>query len=70
MYRDVADAGVSRNAADHVIFDTTTPGARVTGRIVAEGIVDELPARCRSNKTTLMMVKSGAGSTVTTSCQS
>jgi hypothetical protein len=45
MHRDLAGAGVSRNAADHAIFDPSTPGARVIGRIVAESIADELRDR-------------------------
>ena len=45
MHRDPAQAGVSRNAIDHTIFDPASPGARVVGRIVAEGVADELRDR-------------------------
>ena len=45
MHRDLAQAGVSRNAIDYAIFDSASPGARVVGRIVAEGVADELRDR-------------------------
>jgi type IV secretory pathway VirD2 relaxase len=45
MHRELQAAGISRSAADHAIFDATAPGARVVGRIVAEGISDELRDR-------------------------
>jgi type IV secretory pathway VirD2 relaxase len=45
MHRDLARAGVSRNAADLAIFDPATPGARAVGRILAEGVADELRDR-------------------------
>ena len=45
MHRDLAQAGVSRNAIDYAIFNSASPGARVVGRIVAEGVADELRDR-------------------------
>ena len=45
VQRDLAHAGLVRNTADLAIFDPSTPGARVVGRIVAEGVADELRDR-------------------------
>ena len=45
VQRDLAHAGLVRNPADLAIFDPSTPGARVVGRIVAEGVADELHDR-------------------------
>ena len=42
VQRDLAHAGLVRNPADLAIFDPSTPGARVVGRIVAEGVADEI----------------------------
>jgi type IV secretory pathway VirD2 relaxase len=45
VQRDLANAGLVRNPADLAIFDPSTPGARAVGRIVAEGVADELRDR-------------------------
>ena len=45
VQRDLSHAGLVRNPADLAIFDRSTPGARVVGRIVAEGVADELRDR-------------------------
>ncbi|MBR1243509.1 relaxase/mobilization nuclease and DUF3363 domain-containing protein [Bradyrhizobium sp. AUGA SZCCT0274] len=45
MHRDLAAAGIHRAAGDHVIFDAQTGPTRVIGRLVAEGISDELHDR-------------------------
>ena len=45
VQRDLARAGLVRNPTDLPIFDPSTPGARVVGRIVAEGFADELRDR-------------------------
>jgi type IV secretory pathway VirD2 relaxase len=45
MHRDLAAAGIHRAAADHAIFDGQAGAARVIGRLVAEGISDELHDR-------------------------
>lgn len=42
MHRELKAAGIARSAADHAIFDTAAPGARIAGRIVADGTADEL----------------------------
>lgn len=44
MHHDLKSAGISRAAADHVIFDPQRDG-RVVGRLVAEGFSDELHDR-------------------------
>ncbi|MGI9354872.1 MAG: DUF3363 domain-containing protein [Rhizobiaceae bacterium] len=36
------DAGIDRGALDYAIFDATKPNARITGKIVAMGLSDEL----------------------------
>jgi type IV secretory pathway VirD2 relaxase len=45
MHRDLAAAGLKRAAADQVMFDASEPGGRIVGRVVAEGISDELSDR-------------------------
>ncbi|HEX2656081.1 MAG TPA: relaxase/mobilization nuclease RlxS [Xanthobacteraceae bacterium] len=45
MHRDLTAAGIHRAPADHVIFDGQAIGARIVGRLVAEGISDELHDR-------------------------
>ena len=45
MHRDLAAAGIHRPAGDHVIFDGQAGTARVIGRLVAEGVSDELHDR-------------------------
>ena len=45
VQRDLSHAGLVRNPVDLAIFDRSTPGARVVGRIVAEGVADELRDR-------------------------
>ncbi|MEH2609622.1 relaxase/mobilization nuclease RlxS [Bradyrhizobium sp. AZCC 1693] len=45
MHRDLAAAGVHHEAGDHVIFDGQAGAARVIGRLVAEGVSDELHDR-------------------------
>jgi type IV secretory pathway VirD2 relaxase len=45
MHRDLAAAGIHRAAGDHVIFDGRVGAARVIGRLVAEGVSDELHDR-------------------------
>lgn len=42
MHRDLSAAGIHRAAADHVIFDGQANTSRVIGRLVADGISDEL----------------------------
>jgi type IV secretory pathway VirD2 relaxase len=42
MHRDLTAAGIHRAAGDHVIFDGQAGAARVIGRLVAEGVSDEL----------------------------
>jgi type IV secretory pathway VirD2 relaxase len=44
MHRDLKGAGLNRAAADQAIFDPNT-GGRIVGRLVAEGISDELRER-------------------------
>ena len=45
MHRDLTAAGIHRAAGDHVIFDGRAGAARVIGRLVAEGVSDELHDR-------------------------
>jgi len=45
MHRDLTAAGIHRAAGDHVIFDGQAGAARVIGRLVAEGVSDELHDR-------------------------
>jgi type IV secretory pathway VirD2 relaxase len=45
MHRDLARAGIDRLPADYVIFDGQNGAARVIGRLVAEGVSDELQDR-------------------------
>jgi hypothetical protein len=45
MHRDLTAAGIHRAAADHVIFDGQAGAAPVIGRLVAEGVSDELHDR-------------------------
>ncbi|KRR29135.1 relaxase/mobilization nuclease RlxS [Bradyrhizobium retamae] len=45
MHRDLTAAGIHRAAGDHVIFDWKSGAARVIGRLVAEGVSDELHDR-------------------------
>ena len=45
MHRDLAAEGIHRAAGDHVIFDGQPSAARVFGRLVAEGVSDELHDR-------------------------
>jgi type IV secretory pathway VirD2 relaxase len=45
MHRDLTAVGIHRAAGDHVIFDGQAGAARVIGRLVAEGISDELHDR-------------------------
>lgn len=42
MHRDLSAAGIHRAAADHVIFDGQAGASRVIGRLVADGMSDEL----------------------------
>jgi Protein of unknown function (DUF3363) len=44
MLRELRAAGIERAASDHVIFDPAS-GGRVIGRLVAEGLSDELRER-------------------------
>jgi type IV secretory pathway VirD2 relaxase len=45
MHRELAVAGVSRAAADYVIFDPERGGQRLVGRVIGEGLSDELRER-------------------------
>lgn len=45
MHRDLTAAGIHRAAGDHMIFDGQAGAGRVIGRLVAEGISDELHDR-------------------------
>jgi len=45
MHRDLTAAGIHRAAGDHVIFDGQAGAAPVIGRLVAEGVSDELHDR-------------------------
>ena len=45
MHRDLTAAGIDRAAADHVIFDGHASAGRVIGRLVPEGVSDELHDR-------------------------
>lgn len=45
MHRELKAAGLDRAAADHAIFDAQGTGTRVVGRIVADGMSDELRDR-------------------------
>lgn len=45
MHRDLTAAGIHRAVGDHVIFDAQAGPARVIGRLVAEGVSDELHDR-------------------------
>jgi type IV secretory pathway VirD2 relaxase len=45
MHRDLTAAGIHRAAGDHVIFDGQAGAAQVIGRLVAEGVSDELHDR-------------------------
>ncbi|CAN7221334.1 relaxase/mobilization nuclease RlxS [Bradyrhizobium sp. LjRoot220] len=45
MHRDLTAVGIHRAAGDHVIFDGQAGPARVIGRLVAEGLSDELHDR-------------------------
>ncbi|MGH6707979.1 MAG: relaxase/mobilization nuclease RlxS [Bradyrhizobium sp.] len=45
MHRDLRAAGIHRAAGDHVIFDGQAGAGRVIGRLVAEGVSDELHDR-------------------------
>lgn len=45
MHRDLTAAGIHRAAGDHVIFDGQAGATRVIGRLVAEGVSDELHDR-------------------------
>jgi type IV secretory pathway VirD2 relaxase len=45
MHRDLTAAGIHRAAGDHVIFDGQAGSARVIGRLVTEGVSDELHDR-------------------------
>jgi len=42
MQRVLKDAGIDRGASDYAVFDASKPDARVTGKIVAMGLSDEL----------------------------
>lgn len=42
MHRDLTAVGIHRAAGDHVIFDGQAGATRVIGRLVAEGVSDEL----------------------------
>jgi hypothetical protein len=44
MHRELKAAGIERAASDHLIFDSASDG-RVVGRLVAEGLSDELRER-------------------------
>lgn len=45
MHRELTAAGIDRAAGGHVIFDGRAAAARVIGRLVAEGVSDELHDR-------------------------
>jgi type IV secretory pathway VirD2 relaxase len=45
MHRELTAAGIDRTAGGHVIFDGRAAAARVFGRLVAEGVSDELHDR-------------------------
>ena len=45
MHRDLTAAGIHRAAGDHVIFDGQAGAERVIGRLVGEGVSDELHDR-------------------------
>jgi type IV secretory pathway VirD2 relaxase len=45
MHRDLVAAGIHRAAGENVIFDGQAGPARVVGRLVAEGVSDELHDR-------------------------
>jgi type IV secretory pathway VirD2 relaxase len=41
MHRALTGAGIERAAADRAIFDARASGARIVGRLIAEGLADE-----------------------------
>lgn len=42
MHRVLKEAGIDRGAADYSVFDASKPGLKVTGKIVAMGLSNEL----------------------------